>query len=134
MKFLAMDWIRSGRKFNAVNLPAETISASCAQDGFHLASGKMRLAGSFSLVPFPLIGLISCEVVCPEDLSQMYPCQCQNGSGGLLIRRPRVNLATLWNYCEGFQARLSRSSSRIARSRESFGQSSTIHRGADSIN
>lgn len=38
-----------------------------------------------------------CDVICQKDISFIYPCTCNNGTQGLLIRCNRLNLAILSN-------------------------------------
>lgn len=37
------------------------------------------------------------STICPKDLSQIYPCSCQNGTQALLIKCQKLNLASLSN-------------------------------------
>lgn len=39
----------------------------------------------------------NCDVFCPKDIGPIYPCSCQNGTQGLLIRCTKANLAILSN-------------------------------------
>lgn len=39
----------------------------------------------------------NCDDICPKDTSFIYPCTCNNGTRGLLIKCSRLNLATFSN-------------------------------------
>lgn len=54
----------------------------------------MILASVFTLI-ITTPSATHCDTICPKDLSHMYPCTCQNGTQGLLIKCQRVNLAVL---------------------------------------
>lgn len=45
----------------------------------------------------------NCDVICQKDISFMYPCQCNNGTQGLLIKCNRLNLAVLSNSLKHIQ-------------------------------
>lgn len=45
----------------------------------------------------------NCDVICQKDTSFMYPCSCNNGTQGLLIRCAQLNLAVLSNSLKRIQ-------------------------------
>lgn len=49
------------------------------------------------------INVTNCDVVCPKDTSIIYPCSCNNGTQGLLIKCSRSNLAILANSLKNLQ-------------------------------
>lgn len=78
------------------NLSAHSISIHHPIDS--TASPKLLVAINLILLLQAISSNITnCDFVCPKDTSIIYPCLCNNGTQGLLIKCSKLNLAILAN-------------------------------------
>lgn len=59
-----------------------------------MKTSKLTLILSI-LLNILILSYCDCDIICPKDLTQIYPCTCNNGTIGSLIKCSNSNLPTL---------------------------------------